>query len=881
MVIVVVVAFFNFHYEVKTMVKIEEKMTILRITERNDDNLFTVELYYGGMKMVNMQEESIQESQEIEDDAPFTQPNTQQVERVVEPLQQVAPDYEAPIEVSEVVRRQQDDFEMREAEYAGEPEIERENAREPETYNWWSARLLQATIGNKPWERLIGLDGCHLKGYCKGILLAAIGIDGANSIFPIAYAVVGKETTESWTWFLELLKEDLHPTNPCIYTMMSDRQKGLQNAVDKIFIGSDGRFCVRHMHGNFKKDFPGLLLKQMLWAAARATTLADFERKMKDLKDVNEGAYNWLAGKNLSEWSKSHFKESVKCDMLLNNICESFNSAILNARDKPIVTLLESLRLWLMRKFTKNRENVGKWKNPVHNNIMKILDKQMEISAYCSVERANATMFQVTMNDGKRLIVDLDTHTCTCRRWQLTGLPCGHGLATIFFAKHEVWGYIHSWYHKATYKAAYLRYSGPKCQARINLPNKGSNPILPPHENNLLRPKKKRNLSANEPPPANAIKLSKKGQLNHCGNCGQVGHSRRTCKNEAEHTLWLSIPQPKWELLSIGPKKSLDLVPKRTCPTITRKDLFDPAIISEMKRKKWSELEEQTLLTKYAELLNTGALAKLKTREKKFKPIADHVNTLHHLTDPITFPFKWSWRDVSIKVQNMRHQYLGVKQKIRLSDEDFNWKDGENHWENFLKYKEVFGDVELEPKGKKSCESIDKRKMKKGVGVARKLGLVGARVLELRDVMLKREERRREREYKREKGDLERDAKRKQNEFRKEKRRIEREEWLDDRELDLEERQMMWARRESERRMVGLQIEHEKQMMQMHAEACQNQMQILGLMARLLCQFFGSPNDGLGGALGTLPLQLLQNLQHPGGLGDSGKPDANSPSEFI
>ena len=124
--------------------------------------------------------------------------------------------------------------------------------------------------------------------------------------------------------------------------MMSDRQKGLQNAVDKIFIGSDGRFCVRHMHGNFKKDFPGLLLKQMLWAAARATTPAVFERKMKDLKDVNERAYNWLAAKNPSEWSKSHFKESVKCDMLLNNVCESFNGAILDARDKPIVTLLES-----------------------------------------------------------------------------------------------------------------------------------------------------------------------------------------------------------------------------------------------------------------------------------------------------------------------------------------------------------------------------------------------------------------------------------------------------------------------------------------------------------------------------------------------------------
>ena len=118
-----------------------------------------------------------------------------------------------------------------------------------------------------------------------------------------------------------------------------------------------------------------------------------------------------------------------------------------------------------------------------------------------------------------------------------------------------------------------------------------------------------------------------------------------------------------------------------------------------MKRKKWSELEEQTLLTKYSDLLNSGTLAKLKTREKKFKPIADHVNSIRHLRDPNNFRFKWTWRDVSIKVQNMRHQYLGVKQKIRISDSEFNWDDGENHWENFLKYKEAFGDGELEGKG--------------------------------------------------------------------------------------------------------------------------------------------------------------------------------------
>ncbi|KAK3012573.1 hypothetical protein RJ639_009722, partial [Escallonia herrerae] len=360
-----------------------------------------------------------------------------------------------------------------------------------------------------------------------------------------------------------------------------------------------------------------------------------------------------------------------------------------------------------------------------------------------------------------------------------------------------------------------------------------------------------------------------------------------------------------------------------------------------MKRKKWSELEEQTLLSKYSHLQTTGALSKLKTREKKFRPIADHVNSLHHLHDPIRFPFRWSWRDVSIKVQNMRHQYLGVKQKIRACNGEFNWKDGEDHWENFLRYKEVFGDVELESKDKKAGdgnEGVDflggdenggddvlnlgfdiysgddddvvasEEIEDEGFVRGRKLrkGLVGARILELRDVVIRREEGRVEREWSREEGVLEGE------ERRRDKRRIEKDGEVDVRELQLEERQMAWARREynmrlrlemgfdEERRrrmkmeekweeeemewrerMVNAQIEHEKRMMQMHTDAFQNQMQILGVMARLVCQFFGSASDALGGGLGPLPPSVLQNLQHPGGLGDGGKPDATSPSEFF
>ncbi|MQL84699.1 hypothetical protein Taro_017211 [Colocasia esculenta] len=121
------------------------------------------------------------------------------------------------------------------------------------------------------------------------------------------------------------------------------------------------------------------------------------------------------------------------------------------------------------------------------------------------------------------------------------------------------------------------------------------------------------------------------------------------------------------------------------------------------KRKKWTEEEERSLIDKYEEMMREGALARMKTREKRFRPIAAHVNATHHAVDPVAFPFQWSWKDASTKVQNMRHQYLLVKQKLLCSaaadgakdQNDLPWEDGLSLWANFLRYKHVFGDVPI------------------------------------------------------------------------------------------------------------------------------------------------------------------------------------------
>lgn len=72
---------------------------------------------------------------------------------------------------------------------------------------------------------LVGLDGCHLKGPFGGQLLTAVGSDANDGMYPIAWAVVEAENSDSWNWFLQQIVEDLGIDNSGSWTFISDRQK--------------------------------------------------------------------------------------------------------------------------------------------------------------------------------------------------------------------------------------------------------------------------------------------------------------------------------------------------------------------------------------------------------------------------------------------------------------------------------------------------------------------------------------------------------------------------------------------------------------------------------------------------------------------------------
>ncbi|KAL0303085.1 UNVERIFIED_CONTAM: hypothetical protein Sradi_6176600 [Sesamum radiatum] len=290
---------------------------------------------------------------------------------------------------------------------------------------------------------IIGVDGCHLKGPHRGILLTAVGVDPNNNLYPIAYAVVQKETRDTWEWFLTILKQDLNIVRDDEFTFMSDKQKGLIQAFQNVFPNSAHRSC-------------GLAFKNILWKAARASTVGEFKMRMEEMKKLDQGAFDWFNDKPPQEWSKSHFNEIPKCDMLLNNCCESFNANIMDARDKPILTMLEWIREYLMKRLQENRDRASKkWKGTLCPKIKKLLQKQIDKIGDCIPIKANDRHYQISCYDGGQFSVDLDKRSCTCRLWQLSGVPCKHACSAIFNQGLMPEDMVHAYYNVETYKLVY------------------------------------------------------------------------------------------------------------------------------------------------------------------------------------------------------------------------------------------------------------------------------------------------------------------------------------------------------------------------------------------------------------------------------------------
>lgn len=261
------------------------------------------------------------------------------------------------------------------------------------------------------------------------------------------------------------------------------------------------------------------------------------------MKKEDVGAYEDFIGRDTTKFCKVFFDDNTVSDMHLNNTSESFNGYILNARGMHVIHMLEQIRTSLMSRITRKRLELVDYQHSICPAILEKVQEAQHYSRNCITHPASDVLFEVEHYED-RFVVDVGLRTCTCRLWNLTGIPCIHGCAALHFLRRDPVDYVHSRFTVDTYYAIYA-FGLPPLNGEKMWPVAQGYPVIPPAVKKMPgRPKKKRKRDPCEENPKNATKLRKNGVRMVCQNCFQAGHNKRGCKNQA-------VPKPPPAQVSI------------------------------------------------------------------------------------------------------------------------------------------------------------------------------------------------------------------------------------------------------------------------------------------------------------------------------------------
>ena len=102
-----------------------------------------------------------------------------------------------------------------------------------------------------------------------------------------------------------------------------------------------------------------------------------------------------------------------------NNFTESFNAWILAARFKPIISMLEDLRLQCMNRIKDNKKMAANWINEWSPTYMRLFQDWKDNCIGCKVVFNGEVGYEIGEGQDKHTVF-LDKYLCTCRAWELT-----------------------------------------------------------------------------------------------------------------------------------------------------------------------------------------------------------------------------------------------------------------------------------------------------------------------------------------------------------------------------------------------------------------------------------------------------------------------------
>ncbi len=403
---------------------------------------------------------------------------------------------------------------------------------------------------------VISIDAAHMKTTGGGGTLYIASVKSAtDEIYPVALSLmVEPENKAGWKWFLEHLQVCLpileadHRKEEVAYkrfTFMSDRHKGLTEALKEVFPRNHSCYCAVHIARNVQSLFGKKSAKFVvpLSKTFSTTHAEDLLRRMVPL------SRDYIARIDPQVWRSVSWlhDESLppRYGIVTSNMSEATNSMFEDARD---VHWLSSLNMMLTKMVERIAELSAKYKNQsgVVESVTEILRNHWKACSGLMVISMNHESQQLfTVMEPPRIGINRDQtgynvhlgmKACDCGLWQEHGYPCIHAAAIMkkeqrvsFEELVSLVDDVHTYeYNIELFKNNFLTV----CVDKV-APDMTVLPPLFPTKRKGGRPKKKRfrkrSRVASSPTATTTAGGSTGGSTVRCSRCGRVGHNVRTC----------------------------------------------------------------------------------------------------------------------------------------------------------------------------------------------------------------------------------------------------------------------------------------------------------------------------------------------------------------
>ena len=407
---------------------------------------------------------------------------------------------------------------------------------------------------------VVSIDGTFLTGKFEGTMLICIGTDAEDQLVPLAFAIVRKEDTDSWCWFLRLVRQVVIGLGRDV-CVISDRHAGILNAVEQEIPGYGQihhRWCTRHLAQNLiRRDHTKDNFK-LFEEVCRQQEVQLFKDKLDALKlatnvDGRQFLSELMASKD--KWSLAYDTGGWRWGFMTSNMAEMFNSLLRGCRGLPVTAIASftfyKLNSWFVsrKKHARSLWTAGKaWPLLASQELAfsKKKSKRQKGSCFDPINHGYEILEGGGTNIGgedrgaRKHKVVINENKCTCGKPIIYHRPCSHMITACrlrrvdpevpprMAAEFSLRNLMSTWnpqFEPFLDESQWPTYDGPKYVADLGLLWKSRGP----RRRKWFRMDMDRATKGRSTTSKVGRHFVEDTQKSRCSGCHKPGHNKRKC----------------------------------------------------------------------------------------------------------------------------------------------------------------------------------------------------------------------------------------------------------------------------------------------------------------------------------------------------------------